>query len=164
MLIFEITQTNTPLAQKGLAPILIAPPHTYATQATISSVKQSKTHNQWCCLHWMPRHDKCPTVTAAVFYLWRIDTNFKWFSTVALSGTVYTDFSCCLSCALSALSSASWVGMPPYCWLATSLFSYSVRLSFLKHFWKNTYPTFKDTPEKSRRQETLFVFFVWKEI
>ncbi len=31
-------------------------------QATISSVKQSKTHyNQWCCLHWMG-HDKSPTV------------------------------------------------------------------------------------------------------
>ncbi len=27
MLIFEITKTNTPLPQKGLAPILIAPPH-----------------------------------------------------------------------------------------------------------------------------------------
>ncbi len=53
MLIFEITKTNTPLPQKGLAPILIAPPHTYvayATQATISSVKQSKT-NVTPCLH-----------------------------------------------------------------------------------------------------------------
>ncbi len=44
MLISEITKTNTPLPQKGLTPILIAPPHTYTTQATISSVKQSKTH------------------------------------------------------------------------------------------------------------------------
>ncbi len=46
MLIFEIPKINTPLPQNGLAPILIAPPHTYvayATQATISSVKQSKT-------------------------------------------------------------------------------------------------------------------------
>ncbi len=50
MLIFEITKTNTPLPQKGLAPILIAPPHTYATQATISSVKQSKT-NVTLCIH-----------------------------------------------------------------------------------------------------------------
>ncbi len=53
MLIFEITKTNTPLPQKGLAPILIAPPHTYvayATQATTSSVKQSKT-NVTLCLH-----------------------------------------------------------------------------------------------------------------
>ncbi len=42
MLIFEITKTNTPLPQKGLAPILIDPPHiyiAYTTQATISSVK-----------------------------------------------------------------------------------------------------------------------------
>ncbi len=39
------TKTNMPLPQKGLAPIFIAPPtHTYATQATISSVKQSKTN------------------------------------------------------------------------------------------------------------------------
>ncbi len=30
----------------------------------------------------------------------------------------------------------------PYCWLATSLFWYSAQLSFLKHFWKITYPTF----------------------
>ncbi len=55
MLIFEITKTNTPLPQKGLAPILIALPHTYvayATQAMISSVKQSKT-NVTPCLHRM---------------------------------------------------------------------------------------------------------------
>ncbi len=42
MLIFEITKTNMPLPQKGLAPILIDPPHiyvAYTTQATISSVK-----------------------------------------------------------------------------------------------------------------------------
>ncbi len=40
MLTFEITKTNTPLPQKGLAPILIAPPPHIHT-ATISSVKQS---------------------------------------------------------------------------------------------------------------------------
>ncbi len=34
MLIFEITKTNTPLPQKGLVPILIAPPHTYVAYAT----------------------------------------------------------------------------------------------------------------------------------
>ncbi len=42
MFIFEMTKTNMPLPQKGLAPILIDPPHIYianATQATISSVK-----------------------------------------------------------------------------------------------------------------------------
>ncbi len=72
MFIFEITKTNTPLPQKRLGPILIAPPHTYvayATQATISSVKHGKKqcytvstsdvsgatkcyrshYNQWCC-------------------------------------------------------------------------------------------------------------------
>ncbi len=32
MLKFEITKTNTSLPQKGLAPILIAPPHTYVRQ------------------------------------------------------------------------------------------------------------------------------------
>ncbi len=37
---------------------------TYTTQATVCFLKQSKT--------------------AAAFYLWRADTNFKWFSTVAL--------------------------------------------------------------------------------
>ncbi len=53
MLTFEITKTNTPQPQKGLAPILIAPPYTYvayATQAIISSLKQSKT-NVTPCLH-----------------------------------------------------------------------------------------------------------------
>ncbi len=42
MLIFEINKTNTSLPQKGLALILIDPPHiyvAYTTQATISSVK-----------------------------------------------------------------------------------------------------------------------------
>ncbi len=45
LLIFEITKTNTPLPQKGLAPILIDPPHiyvAYATQATIRSVKHKQ--------------------------------------------------------------------------------------------------------------------------
>ncbi len=42
MLIFEITNTNTPLPQKGLAPILIDPPHIYVAYATISSVKHKE--------------------------------------------------------------------------------------------------------------------------
>ncbi len=49
MLIFEITKTNTPLPQKGLAPILIDPPHiylAYAAQATISSVKHKELFHQ----------------------------------------------------------------------------------------------------------------------
>ncbi len=42
MLILEIPKTNTPLPQKGLAPILIDPPNiyvAYATKAMISSVE-----------------------------------------------------------------------------------------------------------------------------
>ncbi len=35
MLTFEITKTNTPLPQKGLAPILIALPHTYVRQQLV---------------------------------------------------------------------------------------------------------------------------------
>ncbi len=35
MLTFEITKTNTPLPQKGLAPILIALPHTYVRQRLV---------------------------------------------------------------------------------------------------------------------------------
>ncbi len=49
MLIFEITKTNTPLPRKGLAPILIDPPHiyvAYATQETISSVKHKELFHQ----------------------------------------------------------------------------------------------------------------------
>uniref|UniRef100_A0A672LHG0 Isocitrate dehydrogenase (NAD(+)) 3 non-catalytic subunit gamma n=1 Tax=Sinocyclocheilus grahami TaxID=75366 RepID=A0A672LHG0_SINGR len=51
MLTFEITKTNTPLPQKGLALFRgVHPTHTYAAQAMISSVKQSKT-NVTPCLH-----------------------------------------------------------------------------------------------------------------
>ncbi len=108
MLIFKITKTNTPLPQKGLAPILIAPPHTYvcnlgnreetkqprrpiagfpapwalssagklirylhesyflpyhntmSTPDVSGETKYYRSHNQWCCLHWMG-HDKSPT-------------------------------------------------------------------------------------------------------
>ncbi len=35
MLTFEITKTKMPLPQKGLAPILIAPPHTYVWQRLV---------------------------------------------------------------------------------------------------------------------------------
>ncbi len=35
MLTFEITKTNTPLPQKGLTPILIAPPHTHVQQRLV---------------------------------------------------------------------------------------------------------------------------------
>ncbi len=35
MLTFKITKTNTPLPQKGLTPILIAPPHTYVQQRLV---------------------------------------------------------------------------------------------------------------------------------
>ncbi len=46
-------------------------------------------YNQWCCLHWMLRSaTNLRQKTAAVFYLWRADTNFKWFSMVALSHPV----------------------------------------------------------------------------
>ncbi len=54
MLIFKkkkITKTNTSLPQKGLAPILIDPPHiyvAYTTQATISSVKHKALFYQNC--------------------------------------------------------------------------------------------------------------------
>ncbi len=67
MLIFEITKTNTPLPQKGLAPILIDPLNKYVAYATISSVKQKPLfHRNYleqyvpgtffpqtcCCLHF----------------------------------------------------------------------------------------------------------------
>ncbi len=37
----------------------------------------------------------------------------------------------------------------PYCWLATSLFWYSARLSFLQRFWKITYPAFNNIFENA---------------
>ncbi len=56
MLIFEIATTNTPLPEKSLAPVLIDPPNkyvAYATQVTISSVKQKLFHLNYLeqCLH-----------------------------------------------------------------------------------------------------------------
>ncbi len=73
--------------------------------------------------------------------LWHIDTNFKWFSTVACR---------VLSVVTRLGRHVHWALSPgimsrhaPYCWLATSLFWYWARLSFLKRFWKNTFPTFK---------------------
>ncbi len=35
MLTSEIPQTDTPLRQKGLAPSLVAPPHTYVRQLLV---------------------------------------------------------------------------------------------------------------------------------
>ncbi len=58
MLIFEITKTNTPPPQKGLAPILIGPPHiyvSYATQATISSVEHKEPFHQNYLEKYVPR-------------------------------------------------------------------------------------------------------------
>ncbi len=172
MLIFQITKTNTPLPQKGLAPILIAPPHTYVRNPgnreetkqplcpiaglpapwvlssagklirylhgsdflpycnTVSTPDASgyRTHyNQWCCLHWMG-HDKSMTVTAAVFYLWRIDTNFKWFSAVALSRPV-----CALEtrrASLHRICAVSHVCIAWQCVLPPAVFSLDM-LSFL---------------------------------
>ncbi len=49
MLIFEITKTNTPLPQKGLAPILIAPPHTYIAYATQAMISSDKSPTENCC-------------------------------------------------------------------------------------------------------------------
>ncbi len=35
----------------------------YTGRERRGATKYYRTHyNQWCCLHWMPRHDKSPTV------------------------------------------------------------------------------------------------------
>ncbi len=50
-----------------------------------------------------------------------------------------------LRCSLNALSSTSWVDTPLTAdWLQVC-FGTRPRLSFLKRFWKMTYPTFKQT-------------------
>ncbi len=43
VLIFEITKTNTPLPQKGLAPNLIVPPHTYTYAMPMLLTYREKT-------------------------------------------------------------------------------------------------------------------------
>ncbi len=69
MLIFEFTKTKTPLPQKGLAPIWIAPPHIHMQprqwvvlgneakpmlhRVYTGHERYYRSHyNQWCCLHW----------------------------------------------------------------------------------------------------------------
>ncbi len=127
--------------------------------------KYYRTHyNQWCCLHWMPRHDKSLTVNCCrilfMTYWHKFQMIFNscvrcrhgvslhlfrrrfpllffirhlYLSVVARLGSVMcTEHS--LLCIMSRRA--------PYCWLATSLFWYWAWLSFLKHFWKNAYPTF----------------------
>ncbi len=57
MWIFENHKTNTPLPQKGLAPILIDPPNkyvAYTTQAMISSVKQKPPFHQNYLKQYVP--------------------------------------------------------------------------------------------------------------
>ncbi len=145
MLTFEITKTNTPLPQKGLAPILIASPHTYVRQRLVLWNKAKPMLLTYREETKQPRHliaglpapwvlssagkmiwylhrsyflPYCNTVStpdasgavqqntieliiisdavytgcSVAFYLWHIDTNFKWFfkwfSTVALSRPV----------------------------------------------------------------------------
>ncbi len=128
-------------------------------------------YNQWCCLHWMLRGaTNLRQKTAAAFYLWRADTNLKWFSMVALSRPVYLDaIVSSTSCLIVPQTFSSFVFYPPslsfcrsarlmsvlctersllhimsrhapYCWLATSLFWYSAPTQFSKVFWKNDIP------------------------
>ncbi len=84
------TDSPAPKLPQLVEPILLC--NTVSTPDASGSTKYYRTHyNQWHCLHWMWHwmwHDKSLTVTAVVFYLWHIDTNFKWFSTVALSRPV----------------------------------------------------------------------------
>ncbi len=68
MLTFEIIKTNTPLPQKGIAPILIAPPPTYVRQRLVLWNKAKPM----LLTYWeetkqprrpiAPRHNKSPTV------------------------------------------------------------------------------------------------------
>ncbi len=70
MLIFEITKTNTPLPQKGLAPILIDPPHiyvAYATQATISSEKHKPLFHRNYLEQYVPGTFSPPDLLLSAF-------------------------------------------------------------------------------------------------
>jgi len=73
MLIFEITKTNTPLPQKGLASILIDPPHiyvAYATQATISSVKHKLLFHRIYLEQYVPGTFFPPDLLLSAFSSW----------------------------------------------------------------------------------------------
>ncbi len=55
--------------------------YTVSTPDASGVTKYYRSHyNQWCCLHWMLRGATNPwQKSAAAFYLWRADTNLKWF-------------------------------------------------------------------------------------
>ncbi len=104
MLIFEITKTNTPLPQKGPAPILIAPPHiyiAYATQQMISSVKHKPIFHRSYLEEYVPG-----TKTFSSFVFYPPSLSF------CRSARLFTERSL-----LHIMSRHA-----PYCWLATSLF------------------------------------------
>ncbi len=123
-------------------------PHIH--MATISSVKQSKTHyNQWYCLH--RRRRQIPDSKLLPRSIYDIFTQISNdFQRSLCRFRCRHGVSLLLFCKPSvhwwALSSASWVDtrlLQGYCWLATSLFWYSAPTHFLKRLWKNAYPTFK---------------------
>ncbi len=66
MLIFEITKTNTPLPQKGLAPILIAPPHTYPQRNTGNDYSCETKQNQCYTMSTLDVNDVTKTIEVII--------------------------------------------------------------------------------------------------
>ncbi len=149
-----------PIFTWGITSCFIITPYLYRIQAF-----HYRTHyNQWCCLHWMG-HDKSPTVNCCrVLYItyWHkfliifnshfvlsgVDTVPSFVPNKFSSFVFYLPFLsfCHRSAQLIPImcTERSLLWSPDhdlYCWLASSLFWYSARLSFLKRLKKNTYPT-----------------------
>ncbi len=166
MLIFEITKTNTPLPQKGLTPILIAPPHTYAHfQRLLYRVQSKKTLAVAACrvrcrhgvvtnyqeepkqpqrpiaglplLEFSPALESWSDIYTGLALSFRRRFPLLFFFICLLYLSVTR-----LGCALNALSSISRVDTPLTAdWLKVC-FGTRPRLSFLKGFGKITSPTF----------------------
>ncbi len=123
--------------------------------------KYYRTHyDQWCCLHWMPRHDKfltvnyCRVLFMTYWHKFQMIFNGRF---VASSVDRPRQDNCRVRCKrslllfrrhfpllffyLSALSSASWVDTPLTAdWLQVCFGTGLTQFS--KAFKKNAYPTF----------------------
>ncbi len=161
MLTFEITKTNTPLLQKGLAPILIAPPHTYVRQRLVLWSKAKPMLLTYREETKQPRHPitglPAPWVlSSAGKLIWYLHGSYflpyrkPSFVPQTFSSFVFYPVSlsfCRRSAQLMSVMCTDERSLlcimsrhAPYCWLATSLFWYSAPTQFSKAFLKKYIP------------------------
>ncbi len=165
MLIFEITKTNTPLPQKRLTPILIAPPHTYAHfQRLLYRVQCKKTLAFAACrvrcnldtvlLLTIKKNQSNLSVRSQAFHSLRFSPALESWSDIYMGLALsfrrrfpLLFFICLLYLSVTRLGMCTERSLlhimsrhAPYCWLAKSLFWYSAPTQFSKGFLKNYIP------------------------